>query len=94
MNVGGADSLLDQIDFRLYEGVLVANGHVVHVLDVAGCKRIPNSPDNVEERRREKVRENAMGGDQKEIEDGTYLIQAQDTTVKIQIKTSGLHYDR
>jgi len=31
---------------------------------------------------------------QKEIEDGTYLIQAQDTTVKIQIKTSGLHYDR
>ena len=30
----------------------------------------------------------------KEIEDGTYLIQAQDTTVKIQIKTSGLHYDR
>ena len=29
----------------------------------------------------------------KEIEDGTYLIQAQDTTVKIQIKTSGLHYD-
>ena len=31
---------------------------------------------------------------EKEIEDGTYLIQAQDTTVKIQIKTSGLHYDR
>ena len=29
-----------------------------------------------------------------EIADGTYLIQAQDTTVKIQIKTSGLHYDR
>jgi len=34
------------------------------------------------------------GGTEKEIEDGTYLIQAQDTTVKIQIKTSGLHYDR
>ena len=34
------------------------------------------------------------GGAEKEIEDGTYLIQAQDTTVKIQIKTSGLHYDR
>ena len=34
------------------------------------------------------------GGTEKEIEDGTYLIQAQDTTVKILIKTSGLHYDR
>lgn len=34
------------------------------------------------------------GGTEKKIEDGTYLIQAQDTTVKIQIKTSGLHYDR
>ena len=34
------------------------------------------------------------GGTKKEIEDGAYLIQAQDTTVKIQLKVSGLHYDR
>ena len=34
------------------------------------------------------------GGTQKKTENDVYLIQAQDTTVKIQIKTSGLHYDR
>lgn len=34
------------------------------------------------------------GGTEKEIEDGAYLIQAQDTTVKIQVKTAGLHYSR
>lgn len=33
------------------------------------------------------------GGTEKEIEDGAYLIQAQDTTVRIQVKTAGLHYD-
>ena len=34
------------------------------------------------------------GGTEKEIEDGVYLIQTQDTTVKIQVKTAGLHYSR
>lgn len=34
------------------------------------------------------------GGTQKEIEDGAYLILAQDTTVKIEMKTSGLHYSK
>nr|WP_294695506.1 DUF2194 domain-containing protein [uncultured Blautia sp.] len=32
------------------------------------------------------------GGTEKEIEAGAYLIQAQDTTVRIRVKTAGLHY--
>ena len=34
------------------------------------------------------------GGTQTEIEEGAYLIQAADTTVKIQMKTAGLHYSK
>lgn len=34
------------------------------------------------------------GGTQKKLEDDVYLIQAQDTTVKIQVKTTGLHYSK
>lgn len=34
------------------------------------------------------------GGTQKKLEDNVYLIQAQDTTVKIQVKTAGLHYSK
>lgn len=34
------------------------------------------------------------GGTQKKLEDDAYLIQAQDTTVKIQVKTAGLHYSK
>ena len=34
------------------------------------------------------------GGSQTEIEDGAYLIQTEDTTVKIQVKTAGLHYSK
>ena len=33
-------------------------------------------------------------GTQKKLEDNVYLIQAQDTTVKIQVKTAGLHYSK
>lgn len=36
--------------------------------------------------------EEIEGGTQKKLEDNVYLIQAQDTTVKIQVKTAGLHY--
>ena len=32
------------------------------------------------------------GGTEKEIEAGVYLIQTQDTTVRIRVKTAGLHY--
>lgn len=38
--------------------------------------------------------EEIEGGTQKKLEDNVYLIQAQDTTVKIQIKTAGLHYSK
>ena len=34
------------------------------------------------------------GGTQKKMENDVYLIQAQDTTVKIQVKTAGLHYSK
>lgn len=34
------------------------------------------------------------GGTQKKMENDVYLIQAQDTTVKIQVKMAGLHYSR
>lgn len=34
------------------------------------------------------------GGTQKKLEDDAYLIQVQDTTVKIQVKTAGLHYSK
>lgn len=37
--------------------------------------------------------EEVEGGSQTKIEDGAYLIYAEDTTVKIQIKEPGLHYD-
>lgn len=33
-------------------------------------------------------------GTQKKLEDDVYLIQAQNTTVKIQVKTAGLHYSK
>ena len=36
--------------------------------------------------------EEIEGGTQKKLEDNVYLIQAQDTTVKIQVKSAGLHY--
>ena len=32
------------------------------------------------------------GGTEKEIEAGVYLIQTQDTTVRIRVKTARLHY--
>ena len=38
--------------------------------------------------------EEIEGGTQKKLEDNVYLIQAQDTTVKIQVKTAGLHYSK
>ena len=38
--------------------------------------------------------EEIEGGAQKKLEDDVYLIQAQDTTVKIQVKTAGLHYSK
>ena len=38
--------------------------------------------------------EEIEGGTQKKLEDDVYLIQAQDTTVKIQVKTAGLHYSK
>lgn len=38
--------------------------------------------------------EEIEGGTQKKLEDNVYLIQAQDTTVKIQAKTAGLHYSK
>lgn len=38
--------------------------------------------------------EKIEGGTQKKLEDNVYLIQAQDTTVKIQVKTAGLHYSK
>ena len=38
--------------------------------------------------------EEIEGGTQKKLEDNVYLIQAQDTTVKIQEKTAGLHYSK
>lgn len=38
--------------------------------------------------------EEIEGGTQKKMEDNVYLIQAQDTTVKIQVKTAGLHYSK
>ena len=38
--------------------------------------------------------EEIEGGTQKKLEDNDYLIQAQDTTVKIQVKTAGLHYSK
>lgn len=41
----------------------------------------------------EKIEE-IEGGTQKKLEDNVYLIQAQDTTVKIQVKTAGLHYSK
>ena len=34
------------------------------------------------------------GGTQTKIEEGAYLICAEDTTVKIQVKTAGLHYSK
>lgn len=42
---------------------------------------------------REEIEE-IEGGTQKKLEDNVYLIQAQDTTVKIQVKTAGLHYSK
>lgn len=38
--------------------------------------------------------EEIEGGTQKKLEDNVYLIQAQDKTVKIQVKTAGLHYSK
>ena len=38
--------------------------------------------------------EEIEGGTQKKLEDNVYLIQAQDTTVKIQVKTAVLHYSK
>ena len=38
--------------------------------------------------------EEIEGGTQKKLEDNVCLIQAQDTTVKIQVKTAGLHYSK
>ena len=38
--------------------------------------------------------EEIEGGTQKKLEDNVYLIQAQDTTVKIQVKTAGLNYSK
>lgn len=38
--------------------------------------------------------EEIEGGTQKKLEDNVYLIQAQDTTVKIQVKTAGLRYSK
>ena len=38
--------------------------------------------------------EEIEGGTQKKLEANVYLIQAQDTTVKIQVKTAGLHYSK
>lgn len=38
--------------------------------------------------------EEIEGGTQKKLEDNVYLIQAQDTTVKIQVKTAGLYYSK
>lgn len=38
--------------------------------------------------------EEIEGGTQKKLEDNVYLIQAQDITVKIQVKTAGLHYSK
>lgn len=38
--------------------------------------------------------EEIEGGTQKKLEDDVYLIQAQDTTVKLQVKTAGLHYSK
>lgn len=38
--------------------------------------------------------EEIEGGTQKKLEDNVYLIQAQDTTVKIQVKTAGPHYSK
>lgn len=38
--------------------------------------------------------EEIEGGTQKKLEDNVYLIQAQDTTVKIQVKTARLHYSK
>ena len=38
--------------------------------------------------------EEIEGDTKKKLEDNVYLIQAQDTTVKIQVKTAGLHYSK